>query len=303
VSNSFEMSSSLQISVLREIAPEAKIDPSARIGPFCVIGPEVTIGPRTVLAQRVTVLGATTIGADNVIEDGCVLGALPQDLKFHGRRTYLSIGDRNRFGPRVTAHVGTEVGGFLTRIGNDNVLESGAHVAHDCYVDDRVHMCPQVLLAGHIRVQTGATIEAQVGVHHFSTLGAYCRVGARTPVRRDVPPFTFFTSYGYYSRPPAIVGVNAPGLAAAKLPPRQRDQVCQAIAYLFTESLAMAVKLTDMLARPELPEPVLDLCNFCKLSLSGQFGRYREVFRKRLPPEARQYLPAAVLAEIEEARL
>ena len=134
------MPQSLDLTVMREIAPQAKVSPEARVGPFCVIGPEVTIGPGTVLGRRVTVTGRSTLGRDNLIDDGCVLGAAPQDLKYAGRPTLLMIGDRNRLGPNVTAHVGTEPGGYLTRIGNDNVIDSGAHVAHDCYVDDRTRL-------------------------------------------------------------------------------------------------------------------------------------------------------------------
>ncbi|KKM91669.1 hypothetical protein LCGC14_1226270, partial [marine sediment metagenome] len=123
-----------ELTVTREIADSASVSAKASIGPFCVIGPGVVIGDGTILGRRVAVLGRTTIGRDNVIADGCVVGAPPQDLKFQGRSTYLVVGDRNRFGVNVTAHVGTEAGGFLTRIGSDCRLDAGAHVAHDCYV-------------------------------------------------------------------------------------------------------------------------------------------------------------------------
>ena len=66
--------------------------------------------------------GHTTIGSGNVIGDGCVLGSEPQDLKFEGENTLLMIGHRNQLGTCVTAHVGTELGGYLTRIGDDNIF-------------------------------------------------------------------------------------------------------------------------------------------------------------------------------------
>ena len=53
--------------------------------------------------------------------------------------------------------------------------------------------------------------------------------------------------------------------------------------------------------RPDLPRPVRLLCEFCRQVLSGVFGRRRELFRGRMPPEARQYLPAEALAQIEGA--
>jgi len=287
----------MDVTVLREIAEGARVHPDARVGPFCTVGPGAVIGPRTLLASHVTVIGQTSLGSDNVVGHGCVLGAGPQDLKFRGGKTYLRIGDRNRLGPNVTAHVGTERGGYLTRIGDDNVLEAGAHVAHDCFVDDRTHLGAGVLLAGHIRVCEGATLEEMAGVHHFTTVGRFSRVGARTPVRRDVPPFTFFTSSGYYNFPSAVRGVHEPGMAAAGLGQQQMDELRQAVAHLFRDEHALAVKVRAMLAQPDLIEPVRELCEFCQKSLSGHFGRFRERFRGEIPPEARMHLPPDAFGE------
>lgn len=283
----------MELTVISEIADGADIAPDVRIGPCCVIGHEVVIGSGTVLGRRVTVAGRTTIGADNVIRDGCVLGVVPQDLKYHGRATYLLIGDRNRFGPNVTAHVGTEAGGNLTRIGSDNVLEAGAHVAHDCYIDDRTHIGPAVLLAGHIRVETGAVIEEMVGMHHFTTIGRFSRVGPRTPVTRDVPPFTFFTSAGYYTSPPAVRGLHEQGLQAAGLSQSEADALREAFNFLFEDKRGLIVKVRELLEQPDLAAPVRLLCESCMRSLTGRFGRHRERYRGKTPPEAEEFLKGA----------
>jgi len=287
------------LTVTREIDPAADVSPDATIGAFCVIGPEVTIGPGTVLAQRVTVLGRTAIGRDNRIAAGCVLGAAPQDLKYRGRPTWLRVGDRNCFRANVTAHVGTEAGGYLTRIGDDNVLAAGAHVAHDCYVDDRTRLGVCVMLAGHVRVETGAVVGDYTGAHHFTTIGAHARVAPRTPVRRDVPPYTVFSSLGYYNAPTAFRGIHEQGLAAAGLSDADRQAVRDAVRHLFQDEQALAVKVAQMSARADLPAPVAELLAFCRHVLAGKFGRRREAFRGRMPPEALQHLPPEALAEIE----
>jgi len=292
----------MELSVTREIADGARIAPDARIGCFCVIGPHVLIGPGTVLGRRVTIIGNTHVGADNVIDDGCVLGAVPQDLKFRGHDTWLLIGDRNRLGPNVTAHVGTEAGGSCTRIGSDNVLAVGAHVAHDCYVDDAAYLGPAVLLAGHVRVEDGAVIEDGTGCHHFTTVGRFSRVGARTPIRRDVPPFTHFSSLGYYTRPPAVLGVHEEGLARAGLSEPECDDLRRTIAYLFDDEQALAVKVDQLLARSDLSAASRALCVFCRRTASGKFGRHREVFRGRMPPEAAECLPAEALVKIARGK-
>ena len=128
------------LKIIREIAPAAKVAPEAEIGPYCVVGPDVTIGPGTILRRRVCVFGHTTIGSGNIFEEGCIIGTKPQDLKYQGSPTLLIIGHRNYFGRKVTVHVGTEAGGCLTHIGDDNVLMEGCHVAHDCYVYDRTRL-------------------------------------------------------------------------------------------------------------------------------------------------------------------
>jgi len=300
------MGADADVTVTREIAQGARVHPSARIGPFCTIGPDVVIGAGTVLSARVRVWGKTIIGRDNLIQDGCVLGSVPQDLKYRGRSTWLLIGDRNHFGPNVTAHVGTEEGGFLTRIGNDNVLDAGAHVAHDCFVDDRTHLGRGVLLAGHIRVEDGAVIEDLTGAHHFTTIGRFSRVASRTPVRRDVPPYTVFSSLGYYTAPPAVRGVHEPGLTRAGLSEQEKPALRSAIRYLFADQdhrdpeapgprAALVVKLEELCSRGAICEPVRQLSEFCRRTLAGRFGRYREIFRGRIPPETRTYLPAGAV--------
>ena len=289
------------VRVFREIDPAARVSPEARVGPYCVVGPHVTIGPSTELVGRVSVTGHTTIGSGNVFEDGCVLGSRPQDLKYDGYPTLLLIGHRNHFGRQVTAHIGTEHGGFLTRIGDGNVFERGVHIAHDCYVDDNTRMGRDVLLAGHIRVHNGAVIEGLAGLQHFVTVGKYARVGARTPVRRDVPPYTNF--YGEncdHGSPPAVHGVHEAGLAEARLPADEERELRQALQELFDDESALQTKI-EQLVNMGAEGEVAELCQFLQRSLQGVYGRYRELFRGVAPPEAETYLPPELKIAIGRA--
>ena len=280
-----------ELTVIREIDPAAQVAPEAVIGPYCTVGPRVTIGPGTVLSRRVCVLGRVTIGSDNTFEEGCVLGTHPQDMKYRGGPTLLIVGHRNRFGRSVTAHIGTEAGGFLTRIGNDNVLAEGSHVAHDCYVDDGILLGREVLLAGHVRIQTGAVLEELVGAHHFTTIGRYARVASRTPVRRDVPPFSVFGRPGDDGGgSPAVTGVHEEGIRAAGLDPDEEKELRSALSELFDDESALQTKI-EQLVNMGVEGEAASLCEFCQRSLRGIFGRYREQFRGEAPPEARTYLP------------
>jgi len=280
-----------EVTVIREINPSAQVAAEAVIGPYCVVGPNVTIGPGTVLRRRVSVTGHVTIGSDNFFEEGCILGADPQDLKYAGGPTLLIIGHRNRFGRRFTAHVGTEVGGFLTRIGDDNVLMEGSHVAHDCYVDNKTLLGREVLLAGHVRIQTGAAVGELAGAHHFTTVGRYARVAAQTAVRRDVPPYTLFgrRADGQVSSP-AVIGVHEEGILAAKLSADEEKELRHTLAELFDDESALQTKI-EQLVNMGVEGEAAGLCEFCQRSLRGTFGRHREQFRGEAPPEARAYLP------------
>jgi UDP-N-acetylglucosamine acyltransferase len=288
------------LQVLREVAPTAQVDPTARIDRWCVIGPDVRIGPRTRLQRKVTVIGHAILGADNVVGEGSVLGADPQDLKYRGGRAWAIVGDRNRIGVNVTIHVGTEAGGRVTRVGNDSDLADGCHVAHDCFLADRVRLGRKVLLAGHVVLRTGAVIEDMTGVHHFTQVGQYARVGARTPVTRDVPPFVHYYSTDYYWDPPMVRGIHEEGIAAAALPHAEEVQLRWALAELFESEAALATMLDRVERLQPLHPATADLCRICRGSLAGLYGRYREQFRNQVPPEAREFLPDWLLAEVHK---
>lgn len=146
------------------IHPTAVIHPSVvlaegvEIGPYCVIGAGVSIGRGTVLHNHVTVLGPATIGEDNVVYPYAVLGAEPQDLKYAGHDTSLTIGHRNKIREHVTIHRGTEFGGGFTRIGSDCLIMVGVHIAHDCQIEDEVVIANNSMLGGHCLIEQGATI-------------------------------------------------------------------------------------------------------------------------------------------------
>ena len=285
--------------VIREVDPSAQIAPDAIIAERCVVGPSVTIGPGTTLGPCVTVVGNTTIGSGNVIGEGCVLGGLPQDFKYAGGDTLLAIGHRNHFGKRVTAHIGTEVGGYLTRIGDDNVFDDDSHIAHDCYVDNHTHLAQNALLAGHVRVETGAVVGAGSGVHHFVTVGRFSCIEARTPVRRDVPPYTIFRIKPGQPAP-SVCGIYEDGLAVAGLSTEDDIELRRALEELFEDETALQTKIEQLVSLGIEGEVEL-VCEFCQLSLQGKYGRHREKFRGCVPPEAERYLTREQLAEARRA--
>ncbi len=159
------------------------------IGAFCLVGPDVVLADRVELKSHVVVTGLTQIGEDTVIWPFAVIGEEPQDLKFKGEKTRLTIGKRNRIREGATLNVGTEGGGGETRIGDDCLIMTGAHVAHDAQVGDRVIMANQAALAGHCVVGDDVIIAGLSGVHQFVRIGKGAIIGAVTMVTNDVIPY------------------------------------------------------------------------------------------------------------------
>jgi UDP-N-acetylglucosamine acyltransferase len=153
------------------IDPTATVAASAEIGPYCIVGPEVEIGAGTRLMANVYMEGPLSIGSDNTFYPFSSIGVAPQDLKYKGERSETRIGHRNTIREFVTIHRGTEGGGLVTQIGDDNLLMAYVHVAHDAKVGSHTVLSNAVTFAGHVIVEDWAVIGAFSGVHQF------CRVG------------------------------------------------------------------------------------------------------------------------------
>jgi len=182
------------------VHPQAEIDPAARIaegaeigagvrvGPFCIVGEKVKLGRGVVLKSHVVVAGDTEIGEETVIFPFASIGEIPQDLKYAGEETRLVIGRRNRIREGVTMNIGTAGGGGITRVGDDCLFMTGAHVAHDAQVGNRVIMANQVAVAGHCVIEDDVIIGGLSGIHQFVRVGRGAIIGALTMVTNDVIP-------------------------------------------------------------------------------------------------------------------
>jgi UDP-N-acetylglucosamine acyltransferase len=186
----------------------ARIAETAVIGPYCVIGAEVEIGPQTELKAHVYVEGPTWIGEQNLVYPYSTVGVASQDLKYRGERAETRIGDRNRIREFVTIHRGTEGGGRLTSIGDDNLLMAYVHVAHDACVGSHAVLANGVTLGGHVTVGDWAVIGAFSGVHQFCRIGRHAMIGGYSVVTQDVIPFSMTVS----ERPVKVFGANKIGL-------------------------------------------------------------------------------------------
>jgi UDP-N-acetylglucosamine acyltransferase len=186
----------------------ARVAESAEIGPYCVVGPEVEIGARTRLMANLYLEGPTWIGEDNLFFPYSTVGVASQDLKYKGERAETRIGHRNRIREFVTIHRGTQGGGLVTSIGNDNLLMVQAHVAHDVRIGDHVILGNSVGVAGHVVIEDWADLSPFSGIHQFCRIGKHAFIGPYSVIKQDVMPYSL-TSHKPES---AVFGANSIGL-------------------------------------------------------------------------------------------
>ncbi len=121
------------IAASARIHPDAVIGEGCRIGEFCVIEQDVVLGAGCTLEPYVYVKRWTTLGEENEISAGTVLGTDPLDKGFQGDRSYLRIGHRNKIREHFTISRGTKPEAE-TVIGDGNYVMTSGHIAHDCRI-------------------------------------------------------------------------------------------------------------------------------------------------------------------------
>ena len=242
----------------------AKLADGVQIGPYSVIGADVEIKAGTVIESHVVINGPTSIGCDNHIFQFASIGERPQDLKYAGEVTRLEIGDRNTIREYVTMNRGTEQGGGITKIGNDNLFMSYVHVAHDCVVGNHTVLANNATLAGHVTVDDYAILGGFTSVHQFTRIGAHCIAGFATAIDRDVLPY--FTVAGNRAK---AIGINKEGLKRRGFEPEVIRALQTAFKLLVKAKIAHneAMDQTIDLGK-EFPE-VRYLLDFLEMSQRG----------------------------------
>ena len=189
------------------VDPRAELDASVEVGPYAVIGPRVRIGAGTVVGAHCVIDGHTTLGRDNRIFPFASIGGAPQDKKYAGEPTRLSIGDGNTIREYVTINTGTVQDEGETRLGDDNWIMAYVHIAHDCRLGSHIILANAVQLAGHVHLGDWVFLGGLSGVHQFVRVGAHAMTAFQTRLAQDLPPFV--TAGG---NPAEAQGINTEGL-------------------------------------------------------------------------------------------
>ncbi len=194
------------ISHLASVSSKATIGQNVRVDPFSTIHENVIIGSNTRIHSNVSIYPGTVIGENCEIFPGAVIGVVPQDLKFDGEETSVIIGDNTIIRECVTIHRGTK-DKWKTSIGNNCLLMTYVHVAHDCQIGNNVILASYTGLSGHVIIDDYAILEGKVAAQQFAHIGIHAFIGGASLIRKDVPPFIKAAR-----EPLTFAGVNSVGL-------------------------------------------------------------------------------------------
>lgn len=256
------------------IARTARIHPSAIVDPLADIAPDVVVGPHAIIEAEaqigggckvgagVHIIGHVVLGEENEIFSHAVLGERPQHTKYKGEPTRLEIGNRNIIRENVTIHRGTVVSG-VTRIGDNNFLMAGCHVAHDCVIANDCIIANGALLAGHCELGNNVLLSGNCVIHQFARIGRLGMLSGTTATIKDVPPFIMVQAFCL------VRGVNVVGMRRAGIPTERIDAVRQAFQILYHRNLTVpqAIERIEK-TLPGVPE-VAEMVTFINASPRG----------------------------------
>jgi UDP-N-acetylglucosamine acyltransferase len=237
------------------VDPHAELHESVQVGAYSLIGPHVRIDAGSTVASHCVIEGHTTIGRDNRIYPHNSIGSEPQDKKYAGEPTRLTIGDGNTIREFCTFSTGTVQDAGVTRIGDDNWIMAYVHIAHDCQVGSHTIMANVTTLAGHVHVGDWAILGGLSGVHQFSRVGAHAMAGFASRIAQDVPPFVMVAG-----NPCEAHGFNQEGLKRRGFSAERIGVVKQIYRALYRKSLTLdAAKAEIEGLRGQLPEADQDI--------------------------------------------
>ena len=241
----------------------AELDHGVSVGPWAFVGPGVKVGANSIIGPSAMVERNVTLGRECRIFKGAVLGTEPQDLKFAGENTELTIGDRTVIREFATLNRGTSAA-RRTVVGSDCLLMAYTHVAHDCHLGNHVIMSNAVNLAGHVEIEDWATLGGVTPVHQFVRIGTHAFVGGGSRISQDVPPYCRVAG-----SPAKLYGLNSVGLERRGMSAEVRRTLKQAYRFLFQSNLNVSQGLEKVKAEVENRPEVEHLVGFIERSERG----------------------------------
>ena len=189
---------------LASVSPKATIGENVEIGPYAFIDDDVVIGDNCIIHPHAVIYKYVKMGSGCEVFPGAVVGAVPQDLKFDGEVTYVEIGNNVTIRECATINRGTKASHKgVTKVGDNTLIMSYVHIAHDCNIGRHCILVSYVGVAGETDIDDWAILGGGVKAHQFTKIGCHAMVGGTCGVNKDVPPYSLCAK-----DPLTYVGVN-----------------------------------------------------------------------------------------------
>jgi UDP-N-acetylglucosamine acyltransferase len=245
------------------IDPEAVLAADVRVGPYAVIEGLVEIGPGCTIEAHSCLSGPLTMGRDNFVGHGAVLGKSPQHRGYQGEDTSVRIGDGNVFREFVTVHRGTAQGNGTTWIGERNMFMIGSHIGHDARIGDGCTVVNYALIAGHVTMDDGCILSGHTAVQQRVRIGRLAMLGGMAGTTKDIPPFVLQQGYN------CVTGLNVIGLRRAGCSPESIDALRQAFRLFYREGRTPGAALDQIEAELGTVAEVVEFVTFIRRSKIG----------------------------------
>ena len=251
------------------ISSKTKISDDVNIGPYCIVDEGVSIGRGTKLVSHVHIMGNTSIGENNIFFPFSSIGTIPQDLKYFGEDSVLTIGNNNKFREHVTVNTGTKNGGMITKIEDNCLFMVGSHVAHDCQISSNVILANNATLAGHVVIDNNAIIGGLSAVHQFVHIGKYAMIGGMSGVESNIIPYGLYLGIRDNLR-----GLNLIGLKRKKVDIKTIHKIKEIFSKIFCEPDSLEKNIKNLNQEEKSILEVTEILDFISLNLKRGICRY-----------------------------
>jgi len=245
------------------IDSEAMLADDVRVGPYAIVEGPVEVGPECVIEAHACLSGPLSMGANNFVGHGAVLGKSPQHRGYQGEPTSVRIGEGNVFREFVTVHRGTTQGRGVTWIGDGNLFMIGSHLGHDVFVGDRCTVVNNALVAGHVRLGDGCVLSGHTAVQQRVQVGRLAMLGGMGSTSKDIPPFILQQGQN------CVTALNVIGLRRAGFASGTIDALRQAFRIFFREGRSQSAALDRIEADLGSIREVAEFVAFIRESKTG----------------------------------
>lgn len=241
------------------VSPDARLGAGVKVGPFCVVEAGVELGDGVELVSHVVVAGRTTVGARTRIFPFASIGHQPQDLKFKGEPSTLTIGADCLIREGVTMNPGTEGGGMVTTVGDRCAFLANSHVGHDCRVGNNVVFSNNVMLAGHCTIGDFVIIGGGAAVIQFARVGTHAFIGGMSGLEHDLIPYGMAIGNRAY-----LSGLNLIGLQRRGFTRAQIHDLRRAYRLMFAQEGTLLERVEDVAAEFKEHPIVIEIVEFIR---------------------------------------